>query len=621
MDFTEIAMQKLGQTAPELTNLIVAFRDISEESSAENDVSVGVFILRSGPFTYFVPVIQKDYTVHPIDSVFFCQEGKFRPLSKSTVSQIINSGKLEPGKKTKVPKGVSRNPSVYDLVNPPRTGKFVYASEGRMIEFLASLPNHVKAHLKGRLSENTTLANKIHGLYGIADFLAALKEDRFENKETSEVPAKAVLSYGDALEEAQAREVLEKGYFLNTSFPHANRMAIPQEEFEYHGQLHQISTATSEGKCFRMLLPSGLTTNCYILKEAYGSRLNSGSRTSRNVVITESGEAHLLDRFIAVGDELTGEKSPEEESDRILNSFSRQNPVGSVEDLEARDGNVIILTPEFRVVATGGVEAITILPTCTKVSVNGSGCRTVTFMKGLATAQKDQLGNIHVPFLSPVIQIKSLSRISWEIERLNINLAQSMLAMQACRTLEQELRLSHDGVDFAIDGASVGPIHKAIEILVVREGIPPVRAESLVKKAQAEKSVRVLMSKKADFSPGQIPEFGEKPSPQSPSIQEAAVSQALDAGDRQIADAMIISELLQSPDLFSVVSEYLPDISEAVDRLGRILFLSRVRMDQLAEKNGSESALSTIASVKAVYRNLGDNLVKLEQLLSNVSAT
>ena len=93
MDFPEIAMQKLSQTAPELVNLIVAFRDISEEASAENDVTVGAFILQSGSSTYYIPVIKKDHTTHPIDSVFFCDERKFRPLSKSTVSQIMNASK------------------------------------------------------------------------------------------------------------------------------------------------------------------------------------------------------------------------------------------------------------------------------------------------------------------------------------------------------------------------------------------------------------------------------------------------------------------------------------------------------------------------------------------------
>lgn len=636
MDFPEIAMQKLSQTAPELVNLIVAFRDISEEASAEIDVTVGAFILQSGTSSYYIPVIKKDHTTHPIDSVFFCDERKFRPLSKSTVSRILNASKIDPGKKAKVPKGVSRNPSVYDLVNPPRTGKFVYASDSRVTEFLASTPNHIKAFVRTRLRDDSDLANKIHKIYGIEDFINALKDVEVEAAQHREVDAKAVLTYGDALDDAQVKEVLDKGYSLNHSYPHASRVAIPQEEFEYHGQLHQLTTATEQGKCFRLMTSEGNIVEAYVAKEEIHvptkakyprePRLHGNAPVvRRGFVVTDSGRALPLTRFIAVGDELVGHESNLEVVSRILSKFSATNPISTGRDVVSGQ-RIAVLTPALGILVTGNTRRVNIRPEAVSVEVEtADGDVTLSFMKGLKSVLTDASGVICIPDGYPVLQLerdyKDLEEAR-RIDEMSINTAQTLLSAQAMVTLQDRLNITHDGVDFGFNGSSVGPAHKAIEMLIINEGVEPSRAESLVKRAALTRKCTVLMSKKADFRAGEIPEFGEKPQPQvEPKMDAANIGQALDSGDKQIADAMVISELLQSPDLFSVIAEYLPDINEAVDRLGRILFMSRVRMDQLIQASGSDAAMSTIASVKAVYRNLGDNLVKLEQLISNVKAS
>ncbi len=635
MDFPEIAMQKLSQTAPELTNLIVAFRDISEEASAENDVTVGAFVLQSGTSTYYIPVIQKDHTTHPIDSVFFCDDRKFKPLSKSTVSQILNASKLDPGKKAKIPAGVSRNPSVYDLVNPPRTGKFVYASDSRVSEFLAAAPNHIKAFVRTRVSEDGALANGLNKLYGIEEFIAALK-DVEKVTHHDETPGRAILTYGDNLTDLQARDVIEKGYSFSDNYPYGSRVAIPQEEFEYHGQLHTIDVITNQGKCFRMMTADGSVVETYIMKETIPVPVMQTKQTlghgfdypgsyHSGLVITASGRAMKISKFIAVGDELVGTTDNKAIVESILSRFtSRKNLIGSRDVV--RGDTVVVLTPDMGTLVSGVVEMANWGKDVVKLCLsNSDGSVYVSFVAGLKSVITNASGEIFVPASYPLVSISaSLNEIEQanRIESMSINHAQNMLAAQAMVTLGDRMSIGHDGIDYSINGAHVGPAHKALHIMVVNEGIEPDRAESFIKRASETHKLVVLMSKKADFSPGEIPEFGEKPQPQAePSMNGANIQQALDSGDKQIADAMIISELLQSPDLFGVIAEYLPDINEAVDRLGRILFMSRVRMDQLIQSSGSESAMSTIASVKAVYRNLGDNLVKLEQLISNVKAT
>ena len=79
-----------------------------------------------------------------------------------------------------------------------------------------------------------------------------------------------------------------------------------------------------------------------------------------------------------------------------------------------------------------------------------------------------------------------------------------------------------------------------------------------------------------------------------------------------------VSQLLQVPNLFEYITEYLPEIQNAVDKLGRLLFLSRVKIDQLAGPLDSDSVFALIAKVKGVYRQLGDSCTKLEEI-ANVS--
>lgn len=617
MEFNQIALQKLVQVAPELANLVIAFRDISEEASSEQDTTVGVFILRSGSGTFFIPVIRKDQTVHPIDSVFCADIAQFRPLSRSLITQIINAQTSEMGSSKKIPANVVRNPSVYDLVNPPRTGKYVYASETRLLEFLAAMPGHLKDHVRHVVTSDTSLASGLSKVVGLKDLIDALKSSPVEPKKVEEVPA-AVFTYGDALSDAQAREVMEKGYSINKEYPHGNRIGIAEDDFNVQGTFHQLSAQTEGGKCYRIIAEDGNVVAGYVVP---GAKTGSFKSPRATVILLENGKTIVGDnslKFVAVGDELPSDDT-HSAMKSILEKFTRITPLVTLSEalVSAKGKNVIALSPDFEVIAQGYPNSVTINPTEVQASMTGAEGYRIIAIKGLSNFICEAGGPICVPETWPAIIVESNCGCTAAV---NVNAAQRLLQTRALQSLGDRLDIMHDGVDFAINGANVGPAHKALHILIVNEGFEPEVAESFIKKASEQRKCRVLMSKKADFEPGVIPQFGNPPPPQNPDVLTPAARQALQAGDKQVAEAMIISELLQAPELYEVVSEYLPDIGTAVDKLGRILFLARARMDQLVETVGNESAMSTIASVKSVYRSLGDNLVKLEQLSTNVTS-
>ena len=105
MEFSELALQKILQLFPELTNFIVTFKDVTEDANrSENSaVKVGIFILQFGNGYYYLPVVAKGEVVQPLDSIFSVEDQAFYPLTKNYVQKAVNSVQLELGKSTRIP--------------------------------------------------------------------------------------------------------------------------------------------------------------------------------------------------------------------------------------------------------------------------------------------------------------------------------------------------------------------------------------------------------------------------------------------------------------------------------------------------------------------------------------
>jgi hypothetical protein len=231
---------------------------------------------------------------------------------------------------------------------------------------------------------------------------------------------------------------------------------------------------------------------------------------------------------------------------------------------------------------------------------------------------------LYVPYNCIVLKLGD--NISYACED-HLNCAVTKREMAALQFLGAELNLGYDGVEYAINGKPIGAEPKVMEILVVKEGIDPTAASNFVKQAQATKLVKIYMTKKAestDYSPSEIPQYGILPESNWDVSQNGAfmpnVQKSMELGDAQVAEATIISELLQVPNMFELIQEYLPDIEEAIDKLGRILFVSRVHIDQLSRNGDADSIFAFLANLKSVYRLLGDNMIKLQEMSSAASA-
>lgn len=619
--FSDIAFAKFLQTAPELSSLIMTFKDVSEELTDDSDIQVGIFILRSGEDTLYVPVIGKGEGVYPIDSIFISSKNRFFPLSKNTIEVILASQKMSMGKTKKIPSTVQQNPSVYGLVNPPRTGKFTYASASRMTEFLAVLPNEVKGHVLEKISADSDLYNKLHGMFGLEGIVTALKTKLAPATQPADRSVGAVImTEGDNLPTPQIISILTRGYAIDGANA-LTRMAI-QSQTAADGKFTNI-TSLEGGYDYEIVMKNGTSHRGFCPARTAIPQSDISSRISAKsydqVVLFENGDFAITGDVIAQGD-------PTDNRFVIKAMFDYRPPV-LLKDVNWGD-TIAILGDNLRLIGIYRVTGITqTYEGCVVKAENLIDHKSVRIngIRGYTKQAMTDEDEIFVPMTSLVALLNN--NISFELEK-SVASAVNKKDMLERALLNSSINLTYDNVEFSINGRAMGKEAQVMEFLVAQEGVSPDTAETFIKKAMVDKRVVIYLSKKADFEAGQIPEFGNKPpkqvnpmGTQQDRLPMNKLKPAVDTGDNQTVESMVISELLQSQDMNEYIVEYLPDIEEAIDRLGRILFLGRIHINKLGEGNDSDEVFTFLSQLKNVYKMLGDNYIRLERLAANAKKT
>lgn len=616
MEFSDIALAKLLQTLPELGPLILTFQDVSEELSDESGIQVGVFVLRSGSDLFYIPVVSKSENVYPIDSVFFDNRKKFFPLTKKTINMILSSSQIEQGKATKIPNTVTQNPSVQELLTPPRTGKYAYASTSRLTDFLASMPDHLKQATFEKFAAEKSVYDELDKMFSLKAIFDVLKPaQKGAAAVVNQAPISIAQGATPTLDSEAISNVLSKGYAVVGLNPNP-RVALSVQDFNNAGTAQEISEVDGD-RDYELAFSHGPS------REAFIPRLHK-LNTAKTVAIFTNGDYAVRDRFITVGERLDRKK--------VLTRLFNYNPPILLRDVNNGD-SIMIAATSGKFLGPFNVNKVVLNHLGVEVKVSGmyGGSRgTIDNICGYSNfkgvAELDS-GTLYVPHTSIVIRLGK--NVTHELDS-SVNNAAKRRQFETLQYLGSELNLGYDGVEYSLNGRPVGGVPKVMEILVVKEGIDPVQAESFVKQAQETKFTKIYLTKKAsgDYAPTDASSQGQIPS-DSPDLKPngaynpnlvQSVQQTLPLQDGQITENAIISELLQVPDMFEQIAEYLPDIEEATDKLGRILFMSRVHIHKLAETTDAESVFAFLAQLKAVYRMLGDNLVKLQELTTSSKA-
>jgi hypothetical protein len=615
MEFADIALAKFLQAAPELGPLILNFSEVDNDmGDAGSEIKVGVFILKAGGGLAYVPVINKGETVFPMDSIFLEQEGIFRPLSPSTVNYLINTASASLGKSTKIPTSVDQNPSLSSLVAPPRTGKFVYASASRLPEFLAVVPQGVRKQIFEKIAGEQSLYTSLDKLFGLKAIFSVLNGNSGGSGATNstatgpELISRTQFSVATLPQEIQAlksdeatKNYLDHGYVIQGGGG-TLRSAVSYFPYDKIGSYLHVAPLSDGGKNYRITMGDGSTKDAFLPEY----HLLNPIRHKDSLVSV------FVDGTYARG-EMIAASTPLLHSD-VLKVLFELNPPKLLRDL-SRGEEFLMFTTSGE--ALGPFRANSVTRTSQGVEV-GTFAGRIKRICGFTnfTKEVDSIGDtLFLP--SNVIVVVLGSDISDQLER-SINSALNKSEIKASQFLGEEINLRYDGVEFSTDKRVLGKFASAIKYLVEGEQIEPDVAENFLKQAQETSFLKLFLSKAAstDFAPQSIPQYGAAPMDQQEAGLDGsflpAVQSSTGLGDAQAVECTIISQLLQVPELFEYIQEYLPEIEQTVDRLGRILFLTRVKIDQISGALDSDSVFTLISQIKTVYRQLGDTSLKLK---------
>lgn len=624
MEFSELALQKLIQLFPELSNNIVNFRDITDSSSVEenSDIKVGVFIVQFGNGYAYIPVISKGEVLQPIDSLFSVEDQSFSPLTASLVKNLINQTGVEFGKKTKIPSTITHNPSVYNMVVPPRTGKFVYASTSRLNGLLSVAPSFVKKAFLEKITSDKSIYSALHKLFGLENLLAGIAPSAA--KVPTQVPVTSptarVITTGENLSQGSIDSILSKGYAIEGDHP-VNRFAISMLDYRDSSMFRNLSS-NEAGMDYKIPLKTGSTRNGFLPKKSKLSYepialLSRGFHPTHHnspvFIMYENGD-YSFGSTISIGEGKEGH-------DVLQDLFSVSQPKTPKDIVNGE--KFVLMSPDLEVLgvyqansvsldANGvSIAVLSLAPGASYHSQRISAYRNCTSITGSE-------GNTFIPYNTLVVSLgKDITN------QLETNTNSAQIRAEAVSTDNMSpMNIGYDGVEFSCNGKPVGQEPGIIEILVIKEGIEPKRAEAFVKQAKENKRVTVYLSKKADFEPtNNIPEYGTAPLPQQDqsilSGFDGRVADAIRTEDPEAVESTIISELLQVSNMKEYAREYLPDIKNALDKLGRILLLARLNVEKLALTHSAEEINAFLSNLRNVYRSLGDNFNKLTKLVQD----
>lgn len=616
MNFSQMALEKLNAASPGLSKYVIAFKDMSSELQDSDGVEVGVFIMRNGGSMFYVPVISRGGVTFPIDSIYLADRKAFFPLTKKTVEQIQTSQNTNVGMAARIPQGAIKNPDLKDLVVPPRTGKFMYASDGRLGELVAMAHPEIRKDLADVIEKSAELYD-ILNVPALKEALLSNEQLTFQNMEK----VARVLFDGDDLPNEAVQDILEKGYHI------AGEHEQTRVVVESNGSSHFTTLAAGEpGHAYTAEGIGGLEVPIAILPQS-----DLDIKNKRILILGEAGVFSYTDPGIVIHQQ-------ERPYDAFIKTLhAKEYQAGDAFALiEQGDDRYLVFfdgTGYFVFQADGGPAMMDGETVTLRGRIYGKGGRAnivvTPGMHGLMHVQNLENGDKNIYLNSTCKVYTGFSPAFGNSFERSLSSAMVRHEHRTMTVLPEYHTMTYHNGEFAIDGRLVGGRGPAAKVLVETLKLQPTDSERLLKSAQENQKVEMHMSKEAADATQVTPvvEYGQKLPPERQISgnnrerslgMEDRVRTAAKTRDKSVIEASIISELLNDPDMFGTVSEYLPDIGQAVDRLGRTLFLARVNSNKLSDAMDPEALSNMLTNLRSAYANLGESYVKLEQIAANV---
>jgi len=154
--FSQLAQRIFSSKFPELVGNIITFKII--KTDLKTNSGVGAFILDLDGATVFIPTILSSNQIKPLDVMYFKDKDIFVPLTPEWMEEISRGSLGELGAGVEPPKTLNPDQDIRNVVVPPTTGRYAYASAQpsgvKLAQFLAAAPNRTKEAFKLVLEKN-----------------------------------------------------------------------------------------------------------------------------------------------------------------------------------------------------------------------------------------------------------------------------------------------------------------------------------------------------------------------------------------------------------------------------------------------------------------------------------
>ena len=144
--FGQMAYQVFNSQFPDLVESIVTFKML--DSDVDNSSAVGTFVLEhQGQFLY-APVILADNQLKPLDMMYVKDRDIFLPLNAEWVEEVSKGSLNSLGEGMKLPDTVATDVDIRNVIVPPTTGRYSYASVDARTKLAAeaSVPLGLRLH-------------------------------------------------------------------------------------------------------------------------------------------------------------------------------------------------------------------------------------------------------------------------------------------------------------------------------------------------------------------------------------------------------------------------------------------------------------------------------------------
>jgi hypothetical protein len=261
--FNQMAYSALVAKFPDLIENIVTFKVLDTDVGTGS--GVGAFVMQHNNDTVYIPVVLADNQLKPLDMFYHKNLNVFLPLSNEWLDEVSQLTLDEMGETVTPPKTLRRDVDIRNLVIPPTTGRYAYASappttmeedllqmlrhsqektaevKPVLLDFLRKAPDQVKVAFNNTLRQNQKLATQVVQMYGLDALCSALKVASATNRkggalylvdrDSPEGEFKDI--FGDRSAEAFQR-VLREGYAYKEGRQGLDKAVQVQTRLELH---------------------------------------------------------------------------------------------------------------------------------------------------------------------------------------------------------------------------------------------------------------------------------------------------------------------------------------------------------------------------------------------------